>query len=69
MPLKIEYDTTSIKCDWCKQVIKGKPLTVKTCCNNKPWVFCSERCYRQWMTEWLRRQEQIKGKRKTGKLL
>ncbi|NON62206.1 hypothetical protein HLB03_05780 [Acidianus sp. DSM 29099] len=66
MPFKLDTETREIHCSWCKQVIRGKPIVVKTCCNNKPFIFCSSRCYNNWMREWLKRQEQIKGK---GQLL
>ncbi|MCY0859713.1 MAG: TRASH domain-containing protein [Sulfolobaceae archaeon] len=62
MPLNLNAETLQQRCSWCGKIIKGKPIVVKTCCNNKPWVFCSDSCYRQWHADWLRKQEQKIGK-------
>lgn len=60
MPFQLETSIKEIRCDWCKQIIKNKPIVVKTCCNNKPVIFCSNKCYTEWMREWLKKQEQMK---------
>ncbi|ARM75787.1 hypothetical protein [Acidianus manzaensis] len=60
MPLEIDASNTAIRCDMCHQIIREKPLVVKTCCNNKPMTFCSSKCYQEWMREWLKKQEQMK---------
>ncbi|MEM1626111.1 MAG: hypothetical protein QXV69_02335 [Sulfolobaceae archaeon] len=64
MPFQLETQAVSLRCDVCGRLIKEKPLVVKTCCNNKPWTFCSDKCYRQWLSEWLRKQEQKAGMRR-----
>ncbi|AWR98257.1 hypothetical protein DFR86_05950 [Acidianus sulfidivorans JP7] len=70
MPLEIEdINNRAIRCDQCHNIIRGKPLVVKTCCNNKPLVFCSSKCYQEWMREWMKKQEQMKQKSKTTKKL
>jgi hypothetical protein len=60
MPLKLDTKINEIRCSWCKKIIRGNPIVVKTCCNNKPLVFCSNSCYMAWMRQWLRKQEQIR---------
>ncbi|MFQ5762449.1 MAG: TRASH domain-containing protein [Candidatus Bathyarchaeia archaeon] len=47
------------RCEVCGRLIAGQPVTRKTCCVNKLYVFCSEMCLRKWTQTWLRRQEQI----------
>ncbi|WP_241208894.1 hypothetical protein [Saccharolobus islandicus] len=39
MPLQLNTNTVTLKCSWCGTIIKENPIVVKTCCNNKPWVF------------------------------
>lgn len=53
-----------MKCQVCGRR-SDTPVTRKTCCVNKLYVFCSEACLQKWNRDWLRRQEQIKTK-KTG---
>ncbi|PVU78716.1 hypothetical protein DDW12_00060 [Sulfolobus islandicus] len=69
MPLQLNTNTVTLKCSWCGNIIKENPIVVKTCCNNKPWVFCSNRCYQQWLADWLRKQEQRAGGKKQRGLL
>ncbi|ABP96358.1 hypothetical protein HA72_2220 [Metallosphaera sedula] len=64
MPLELNTATRSLRCDVCNAIIKTKPIVVKTCCNNRPWTFCSNRCYTIWMRDWLRKQEQTRQKGK-----
>ncbi|MBS7247959.1 MAG: TRASH domain-containing protein [Candidatus Freyarchaeota archaeon] len=45
-----------MRCQTCGQLIKGKPITRKTCCVNKLYVFCSESCMKKWSQNWLTRQ-------------
>ncbi len=45
------------RCTNCGRVIRGNPIVVKTCCVNKPWVFCSRECYRQFVVSWTRNQD------------
>lgn len=51
---------TQYRCDNCGKIIKGNPLGVKTCCVNKPKVFCSLLCLKQFTSQWVRSQEAIK---------
>ncbi|MFP3233270.1 MAG: TRASH domain-containing protein [Sulfolobaceae archaeon] len=64
MPMQLDVHTNALRCSWCGKFIHGEPITVKTCCNNKPWVFCSKQCYNMWVREWLKRQEQRTGERR-----
>ncbi len=64
MPFQVESKFGNYRCDWCGKIINTNPIVVKTCCNNKPWTFCSSQCYNQWMREWLRRQEQKTGSKR-----
>lgn len=68
MPFQLDTKVNQLRCSWCGKLIKDNPIIVKTCCNNKPWVFCSKQCYNNWVREWMRRQEQRVGTRK-GTLL
>jgi endogenous inhibitor of DNA gyrase (YacG/DUF329 family) len=61
MPFQLETQVAQARCNICGRIIKEKPIIVKTCCSNKPWVFCSDKCYRTWLSEWLKRQEQKGG--------
>ncbi|NIR88039.1 TRASH domain-containing protein [Candidatus Bathyarchaeota archaeon] len=45
-----------MRCQVCGKVITGNPVTRKTCCVNKLYVFCSDACMRRWTRNWLRRQ-------------
>ncbi|MEM2995567.1 MAG: TRASH domain-containing protein [Candidatus Bathyarchaeia archaeon] len=45
-----------MRCQVCGKIITGKPVTRKTCCVNKLYVFCSEACLRKWNQNWLKRQ-------------
>ncbi|TRM93637.1 hypothetical protein DJ526_03400, partial [Sulfolobus sp. A20-N-G8] len=55
MPFQLNtMNNVSLKCNWCGTIIKTNPIVVKTCCNNKPWVFCSNGCYQKWLAEWLK---------------
>ncbi len=49
------------RCTNCGRVIRDNPIVVKTCCVNKPWVFCSRECYRQFVVNWTRNQDAAKG--------
>ncbi|MCI2415286.1 MAG: TRASH domain-containing protein [Candidatus Aramenus sp.] len=64
MPFQIKTGIGGFRCDWCGKIVRENPIVVKTCCNNKPWTFCSRECYSQWTREWMRRQEQRTGQRK-----
>ncbi len=60
MPFQLNTEVKFERCTWCGGVIKEKPIVVKTCCSNKPKVFCSQRCYEAWKREWLKAQEQLR---------
>lgn len=62
MPLRIGgASSTQLRCDNCGRVIAGEPIMVKTCCVNRPWVFCSEQCMRQFTSKWMMNQEAGRG--------
>jgi hypothetical protein len=44
-----------VRCQVCGRKAMN-PVTRKTCCVNKLYVFCSEKCLRRWKQNWLRRQ-------------
>jgi len=48
-----------MRCEVCGRQIREKPLTRKTCCVNKLYVFCSEACLKNWSRRWLSNQEQV----------
>ena len=60
MPFFLGSEVNELRCSWCSKIIKEKPIVVKTCCSNKPKVFCSQRCYESWKREWLKSQEQLR---------
>lgn len=45
------------RCEVCGR-LTSNPIFYKTCCTNKPAVFCSEACARKWIATWMRNQEQ-----------
>jgi hypothetical protein len=47
-----------MRCQVCGKR-SDNPVTRKTCCVNKLYVFCSEACLQRWNRDWLQRQEQI----------
>jgi endogenous inhibitor of DNA gyrase (YacG/DUF329 family) len=69
MPYKVEGRSIILRCTICGKVIRDEGIQFKTCCMNKPMVFCSRRCMQTWETRWLRQQEQIMRGRQTRKIL
>nr|WP_230937984.1 TRASH domain-containing protein [Sulfolobus acidocaldarius] len=67
--MQLNTNITAVRCSWCGKVINNEPIVVKTCCNNKPWVFCSRQCYNMWVRDWLKSQEQQRGAKKKGGML
>lgn len=62
MPLELKLPkTTELRCSNCGRVITGTPISVKTCCVNKPWVFCSRECYRDFVAKWTKNQDAGRG--------
>jgi len=61
--VKVPEIVAGMKCQVCGRR-SDNPLTRKTCCVNKLYVFCSEACLQRWNRDWLRRQEQISTKAK-----
>ncbi len=60
MPFEIKKTTKNVqRCFICKKLITNPYSTVKTCCVNKPIVFCSKTCMKIWERTWLKKQEQI----------
>jgi len=49
-----------VKCSWCGKTITSEPISVKTCCVNKPWYFCSEACYKIFTQKWTANQDALK---------
>lgn len=60
MPLQVKGYTGSSRCSVCGKAVPKPFLQLKTCCVNKPLVFCSKKCMQVWEARWLQRQEQIK---------
>ncbi len=65
MPFEVKGRVGVKRCVICGRIVGGDAIQFKTCCMNKPVVFCSRRCMSIWESRWLRNQEQIikKGKR------
>ncbi|AFA38734.1 MAG: TRASH domain-containing protein [Pyrobaculum sp.] len=62
MPFELKITrTVDLRCSNCGKIITGEPIVVKTCCVNKPWVFCSRECYKQFVAKWTRNQDAGKG--------
>jgi len=60
MPFQLDTKVNQLHCSWCEKIVRDNPIVVKTCCNNKPWVFCSKQCYD---TGW---ESGSKGRNKNG---
>ncbi|MGC9153456.1 MAG: TRASH domain-containing protein [Vulcanisaeta sp.] len=54
MPFLLNQGTTQLRCSNCGKIIIRQPIVVKTCCVNKPWVFCSEQCYDDFLRKWIK---------------
>jgi len=66
MPLKVKEKGKKLtKYSWCGKTISGEPIAVKTCCVNKPWYFCSEMCYKQFTTKWVKNQDTLSKRKST----
>ena len=59
MPFQLKADRRLYRCAVCGRVVTGEPIMLRTCCMNRPVVFCSRACAEKWVREWLRRQEQL----------
>ncbi|OWJ54456.1 hypothetical protein [Pyrodictium delaneyi] len=59
MPFQLSTDRRVYRCTVCGR-ITTKPILYKTCCMNRPVVFCSKVCAEKWIREWMRRQEQFR---------
>lgn len=63
MPLEIKSQTSGVhRCAVCGKVTRD-PIFYKTCCMNKPVIFCSKKCAKIWVSRWVRNQEQIISRR------
>ncbi|MFN3504673.1 MAG: TRASH domain-containing protein [Caldimicrobium sp.] len=66
MPLQIKEKRKKLhRCSWCGKIITTEPLTVKTCCVNKPWYFCGEVCYKQFVSKWTKNQDALSKQKST----
>ncbi len=63
--VRVPEIVAGMKCQLCGRR-SDTPVTRKTCCVNKLYVFCSEACLQKWNRDWLRRQEQISTKAKSA---
>ncbi|MEM1598059.1 MAG: TRASH domain-containing protein [Pyrobaculum sp.] len=62
MPFELKVaKVTELRCTNCGRIIQGAPIVVKTCCVNKPWVFCSRECQKQFTMKWTRNQDAGRG--------
>uniref|UniRef100_A0A832GQ96 TRASH domain-containing protein n=1 Tax=Caldimicrobium thiodismutans TaxID=1653476 RepID=A0A832GQ96_9BACT len=60
MPQRIREKRKNLsKCSWCGKLITAEPITVKTCCVNTPWYFCSNTCYKQFVVKWTKNQDAL----------
>lgn len=53
----------------CRKIVPYDPPRRTTCCVNRQRVFCSERCKREWVREWMQRQENPKYKQRSYGLI
>ncbi len=60
MPFEVKGKARVARCAVCGRIVREEALQFKTCCMNKPVVFCSRKCMRVWESKWLRSQEQIR---------
>lgn len=60
MPFQVRGYSASMRCSVCGRIVAKPFLQIKTCCVNKPLIFCSKRCMQMWEMRWLRGQEQIR---------
>ena len=59
IPLEIKSKEGSVyRCIVCGKIVTN-PIFYKTCCMNKPVVFCSRICARRWISEWVKNQDQL----------
>ncbi|CCC81066.1 hypothetical protein [Thermoproteus tenax] len=64
MPFELKVQRPAVsRCSNCGKLINGPGIVVKTCCVNKPWVFCSKECYRQFLSKWTKNQDAAGGGR------
>ena len=62
MPFELKVQRSiELRCSNCGKLITGTPIVAKTCCVNKPWVFCNRECYRQFLAKWTRNQDAGRG--------
>ena len=67
MPYEVKGRVGVYRCAICGKIIRDEAIQFKTCCMNKPVVFCSKRCMKIWESKWLRQQEQLKSGRRIGR--
>ncbi len=61
MPFELKVkNVTQYRCDNCGRIIRENPIVIKTCCVNKPWVFCSTQCLGQFTSKWMKNQDAMK---------
>ncbi len=59
MPFEVKEAKGRVyRCEVCGRLTTN-PILYKTCCMNKPVVFCSQACARKWISAWMRNQEQL----------
>ncbi len=58
MPFELKIQRPAeLRCTNCGRLVREGAIVVKTCCVNKPWVFCSRECYKQFVAKWTRNQD------------
>ncbi|ABL89146.1 ribosomal protein L24, conjectural [Pyrobaculum islandicum DSM 4184] len=70
MPFELKVQRPAeLRCSNCGKLVGAGAIVVKTCCVNKPWVFCSRECYRQFVAKWTRNQEAAGNRLRRGAAL
>ncbi len=61
LPFEVKQGGGVQRCVVCGK-LTSTPILYKTCCMNKPVAFCSQVCASRWIREWMRNQEQVRGR-------
>lgn len=64
MPFQVKGYSGILRCSVCGRIVVKPFVQLKTCCVNKPVILCSKRCLQIWTSGWLKKQEQIRARRK-----
>jgi hypothetical protein len=59
MPLEVKNVilNATYRCEVCGR-LTSSPIIYKTCCMNKPVILCSRECLSNWLSKWVKNQDQ-----------